>query len=488
MQRLFAGIMILATATAASQGASIPVPPGMTLVPAGEFPMGNPCSQRYSEELPVHDVDVDRFWIDVFEVTNADYVTVLNWANERYVLRDKENHVYDGGNVYFAGRLLIDVYSSDIRYDEDHRRFFVAPRDGQAMFDHPVTMVTWYGAANYCNWLSEMRGLTPCYTGVNAKHVYCNFAAGGYRLPTEAEWEKAASFDPWVVDPLSGPKQPYGMIGPLGPRRANYWNPDLGEFNNPVGLLTRPFTAPVGYYDGSRRWRIDSPSPWGCYDMSGNVYEWCWDWYDPTYYSRSPHRNPLGPWEEKERVVRSGSWLDVPETLRSTRRAGWHPEGAENFLGFRTARIPPRPTDFEVWGFDFAPREVAPDDPVRFVGRVKNTGTRATPPFWIEFHISRDANFAPPRRFLTTSIRVERGLVPGEYVDLAAIERTVFAGSPPLLPGDYTVGIIIDPLDEIDEGDESNNVVWARDRWLRVRPPALDQQGMTRSRNWTSYR
>jgi formylglycine-generating enzyme required for sulfatase activity len=464
------------------------VPADMAVVPAGEFPMGNPWTARFSEERPVHTVDLDEYWIDVFEVTNAQFAAVLNWAHERHKLRDEDGRLFDGdSDVYFAGRRLFAVNQSDIRYDDRDNRFVVQPRNFRPMLDHPVTFVTWYGAINYCNWRSEMDGLTPCYTEVHSERVHCNFAADGYRLPTEAEWEKAASYDPWTVDPVAGPKQEYAMIGPLaGFARANFYDPDLKEFNNPDGLQGQPFTAPVGFFDGRTRGTIESASPWGCFDMSGNVWEWCWDWYDPEYYTRSPHDNPLGPGDGDGRVVRGGSWIDVPENLRATKRAGWHAERADEFIGFRTARIPTEESDLVGEGFDFFPRVVSPDARIDFTGRIRNTGTHAIDPFWIEIRVSLGPDFGEPHFFLVDSIFVP-GILPGQLFDLSSVTRTVTLPDG-ILPGTFHVGMFVDTLDDVAEPNEINNSFWVRDHALFVFGGGINRGSLTGSRRWELYR
>jgi len=479
-------------------------PRSMVLVPAGEFPMGNAWNEGSINERPVHSVYLDTFWIDPFEVTNAQFAVVLNWVHQTYYLRDEDNHHYGGGDVYYAGKRLIEIDSRfcAIVYNKETNRFWVPPREGRAMFDHPVVMVTWYGAANYCNWRSEMDGLTPCYSGLNAHHVFCNFAAEGYRLPTEAEWEKAASFDPGHIDPVAGPRWRYGFMGALmGFARANYYDPVRRQFNNPLGLEGQPFTAPVGFFNGSNRGTVDSPSSWGCYDMSGNVWEWCWDWYESGYYERSPYRNPRGPWEKDDRIVRGGSWLDVPDNLRATRRAGWPPRSADAFVGFRTVRIPPTPADLAVEGFDFSPEILSPGDPIHFSGRVVNTGTHATGPFWMNFHavpapllpaqLPPLPPWPPPgglAPFLCAPMCVSEGLMPGQHLDLSAIERTVHGPTEGLLPGIYFVSVVVDPLNEVAESNELNNIALVRDRLLHVAAPLHDREGATNARNWPLYR
>jgi formylglycine-generating enzyme required for sulfatase activity len=163
----------------------------------------------------------------------------------------------------------------------------------------PVISVTWYDTAAYCNWLSEQEGLTPCYSG-KGKLTQCDFSANGYRLPTEAEWEYAAR----------GGQKSQGYI------YAGSDNPD-----------------DVAWYADSSGGQIHSvgqkqPNELGLYDMSGNLFEWCWDWYGADYYASSPISDPTGPppprttlpWE-LNRVRRSGSWRESSDRIRTTCRS-----------------------------------------------------------------------------------------------------------------------------------------------------------------------
>jgi formylglycine-generating enzyme len=157
----------------------------------------------------------------------------------------------------------------------------------------------------YCNWLSAKTGRT-------------------YRLPTEAEWEKAARG-------TDGRRYPWG----------NAIDRTLANF---VGAQPYETGRPVGYYDGSTRGDLhtrSNASPYGAFDMAGNVMEWCHDWYDRGYYASSPRKNPKGPASGAYRVVRGGSFFVEPFELRtSARSAAWPSFQGHRMIGFRAVREP----------------------------------------------------------------------------------------------------------------------------------------------------
>ena len=208
---------------------------------------------------------------------------------------------------------------------------------------HPAVRMSWYGAAAFCNWLSQMQGLTPCYdmTAPDWPLTTAPPTPGGYRLPTEAEWECAAAWDGtrhWI----------YGYTSDTfaGRARVNYYDGDP-DFVNPLGLITMPYTSPVGWYNGLNTSpngnvaTLNSASPAGCYDMSGEVWEWCGDWYADTYYSGGAVTNPTGPVSGSDRVLRGGSWGHGGIYGNGCRTAGRgynDPQAAGDGIGFRIAR------------------------------------------------------------------------------------------------------------------------------------------------------
>ena len=295
--------------------------PEMIGIPAGTFSMGDSFGEGGSDELPVHSVTLSAYQIGKFEVTNQEFADVLNWANDKGYLTAASTTTADAYGVRLFGvRLfgvrLLDVGDSDCQISYSGGQFVVDTRDGQSMADHPVVKVTWYGAAAYSNWLSEDQGLQACYH--TSTWAY-DSSKNGYHLPTEAQWERAAA---WT----GSSHNRYGNgSNSISSSDVNY------SSNNPVGLSSFPYTSPVGYFSGST-------SPAGAFDMSGNVWEWCSDWYDSGYYSTSPNTDPEGPTSGSFRVVRGGVWSFNASYCRSADRSWSYPADTDLIIGFRLAR------------------------------------------------------------------------------------------------------------------------------------------------------
>lgn len=165
--------------------------------------------------------------------------------------------------------------------------------------NRPVIYVSWHDALAYCNWLSQQRG----------KRV---------RLPTEAEWEYAARGG------LSGKKYPWGDN--ISATNANY---DVDGSRSAGWDNANRYMREAGSY---------SANNYGLHDMAGNVWEWCADWYDSDYYQSSPSQNPKGPTSGTYRVLRGGSWFDLPNDLRCANRNGGGPTIRSGNFGFRCSQ------------------------------------------------------------------------------------------------------------------------------------------------------
>ncbi|RLW68596.1 MAG: hypothetical protein B6D68_03315, partial [spirochete symbiont of Stewartia floridana] len=173
----------------------------------------------------------------------------------------------------------------------------------------PVEQVSWYDAVKYCNELSVQNGLTPVYT-INGTSVTADWSANGYRLPTEAEWEYAARG--------GNASEGYIYAGGNNAGKVAWYLDNSGNETHPVGQK--------------------NSNELGLYDMSGNVREWCWDWYGGVYYESSPSSDPRGPASGSYRVNRGGRWGDGAGYLRSANRYSDSPGSSNALLGFRLVR------------------------------------------------------------------------------------------------------------------------------------------------------
>jgi formylglycine-generating enzyme required for sulfatase activity len=218
----------------------------MVLIPAGPFVMGG----DYDEEQPRHRVVLDAFWIDRFEVTNQQYAEYLRATGAQAPLFWNKSERFHSGEKF--------------------------PR-------HPVVGISWFEAKAFCEWK-------------------------GKRLPTEAEWEKAARGG------REGLAYPWGNV------------PDRARAN-----FEGQGTLPVGSFP---------PNDYGLFDMSGNVWEWVSDWFDAEYYRKSPEVNPTGPDSGREKVVRGGSYVDGSGPLRVAHRHWYPPQSRYKWVGVRCAKTP----------------------------------------------------------------------------------------------------------------------------------------------------
>jgi len=272
---------------------------GMALIPAGSFTMGDTLD-GLSDAVPIS-VTVSAFYMDTNLVSYSQWQAVYSYAMSH------------GYGFDYAG-------------------------SGKAA-NHPVQTVDWYDVVKWSNARSQQAGLTPAYytnaamtavyTNGDVDIVYANWAANGYRLPTEAEWEKAARGG------LSGQRFPWGNT--ISESQDNYkgntaaYSYDLGPngYNAAFTNGLTPYTSPVGYF---------AANGYGLYDMAGNVFEWCWDWYG-TPYGQPTTTNPTGPASGSYRVLRGDDWLNTANLARCAFRNSNKPPSFDNYGdGFRCVR------------------------------------------------------------------------------------------------------------------------------------------------------
>jgi formylglycine-generating enzyme required for sulfatase activity len=293
-------------------------PQDMAFIPAGPFTMGSDPGEGYLDEQPEHAPWISAFYMDLREVTNARYAGALNWAMPQGLIEVAAGVTY--GTVRQSGSGRPYLYMDGEQDAGNQCRITY----GSGVFgveagweDHPVVGVTWYGAAAFCDWRSVIEGLPPAY---DPETWDCDHGASGYRLPTEAEWEKAARGEqgertyPWAGTQI---------------------HCDLCNFRSTSGLCTG-LTVEV---DDPRY--AGGASPCGAWHMAGNVWEWCNDWYGADYYAASPAADPTGPAGGTYRVLRGGSWDSYEGYhVRCAYRYSYLPAAWAVVIGFRTARNP----------------------------------------------------------------------------------------------------------------------------------------------------
>jgi serine/threonine protein kinase/formylglycine-generating enzyme required for sulfatase activity len=268
------------------------------LIPAGSVAMGDPSAGAGSP-LSVRMINVSDFCMAKREVTKAMWDEVRAWGL---------THGYED----------------------------LAVGSGKAE-NHPVQMVTWHDVVKWCNARSQKEGMKPCYTFAGniykkgaENEIVCDWDANGYRLPTEAEWEKAARGG------LVGKRFPWGDE-PISHNLANFQN-NGGETyqSGSTGMHPRwsghndgklPYTAPVGSF---------TPNGYGLYDMAGNLVEWCWDWYGD--YAAGEQTDPRGATIGTNRVLRGGCWDSKADTCGVAFRGEYFPFHSFSSIGFRVAR------------------------------------------------------------------------------------------------------------------------------------------------------
>ena len=237
----------------------------MVYIPAGVFVMGDASDRADYDEMPVHEVYLGGYWMDICPVSNAQYAKFL----DAFKLSDQHPTQWCHPDEP-DGKVHVPQYWYNSRWNHP---------------DYPVVGVDWWDAYAYCIW-------------------------AGKSLPTEAEWEKAARG-------TDGRPYPWGYEPPTL---------DRCNFDKIYGR-----TTPVTKF-------VNGQTPYCCLGMAGNIWQWCLDWFDPTYYRKSPTQNPQGPEAGKTRVGRGGSWLNDARRIRVTTRAYGSPEDRNSRVGFRCVK------------------------------------------------------------------------------------------------------------------------------------------------------
>ena len=289
----------------------------MNFVPNGNFWMGDTrnLSPAGSPLKPQHQVTLTYdFYMQRLEVNNADYLEFLN-----------NNPVTPTG--WMNGHQLIEMGGIYCEFANVGGIFqLIAP----GKTNYPVHSISWWGAIEYCNWMSREQGLDEAYNVTTGQLITSDSREArsitqveGFRLPTEAEWEYAAR----------GAENDYLTTTDFLFAGSNTLD-NFGWYLDNSFEVTYPIVSGKGTHMGGGK----SPNEIGLFDMSGNVFEWCHDWYLDTYYSLSPAQNPTGPTTGTRRTARGGSWNALADSCIVFNRISFEPVYNAPYLGFRMAK------------------------------------------------------------------------------------------------------------------------------------------------------
>lgn len=240
----------------------------MVYIPETTYAMGDTHEQGGVHESPVHNVSISAFEISRCEITQQQWQSVMD---------------------------------------------YIPAQNNGAGDDYPIYNVSWVSALEFCNALSTMHDLNPCYN-INGIYSTCDFSANGYRLPTEAEWEWAAR----------GAEDPPDYL--------------YSGSDNIDDVAIYAYNSSAGCAETASK----EPNELNLYDLSGNLWEWCWDWYDQYYYDYCNNQgtvyNPTGPETGIFKIIRGGSWFGVASLCRTSCRYTLYPAGSGNTIGFRIVK------------------------------------------------------------------------------------------------------------------------------------------------------
>ena len=284
----------------------------MVYVEGGTFQMGD----DEQDDNPEHSVTLSDFSIGKYEITHAEYIRFLNG------MEVPASGMYNGVELVDTTFYVTAIAHNGSEFVFDSSAYLISTEDS------PINKISWYAAVYFCNWLSENNALDQVYT-ITGMYVEADFTKNGYRLPTDAEWEFAARG--------GNESQGYFYSGSDSIDDVAWYSPNSDEKIHPVGQK--------------------EPNELGIYDMSGNVNEWCWDYYDP-YYTDSTIVDPLGPLTENYdyyvtlngierrmegtyelRVRRGGDYYDYNDVYcQVADRSKSNPVNTPSSQGFRIAR------------------------------------------------------------------------------------------------------------------------------------------------------
>lgn len=279
------------------------ITPEMIKVEGGTFQMGNPYTDAAkkgdADEKPVHSVTVSDFHIGTYEVTVKEYKEFIN---------DKTFTEFKSLRTHALPATPDSAWLAEHPDTKDYWAGLGRKWWGW-MDNYPMQNVTWYDAIAYCNWLSEAEGLDACYSYTVEDGVQCDFSSNGYRLPTEAEWEFAARG--------GNESEGYRFSGSDNVSEVAWYDENT--------FLKGPQN--VGTKDANEL---------GIYDMSGNVWEWCFDFW--AYYSSGAKTDPVYETATGYKVIRGGAWHYIGNYATVTTRDGPKPSYTNYMYGFRLAK------------------------------------------------------------------------------------------------------------------------------------------------------
>ncbi|MCK9390878.1 MAG: formylglycine-generating enzyme family protein [Syntrophales bacterium] len=291
--------MVGSVAMGAEEGTTVPVTRGIAFtetntemefifVKGGCYRMGNTFKSRKDKLLPEHPIYVEDF-APTTEEKPVHEVCVSDFYLGKYEVTNRQYRQF----VLETGSHMPEWDENESTYNvyTGGNEHYAIMGDALTADDHPVVGISWHDAAAFTEWLSKKAGRT-------------------FRLPTEAQWEFAAR--------SGGKKEKWaGTNDPSSLRKYAWFGDNAGERTRAVGQKL--------------------PNGLGFYDMSGNVWEWCQDWYEGHYYGSSPRNDPPGPPDGKTRVLRGGSWISIPATIRVANRDWGYPSSRTSIYGFRVA-------------------------------------------------------------------------------------------------------------------------------------------------------